>query len=54
MSAQKLPRDLFVEIESLARKHNREELLLDIPYMDESALLGVLAHLRRLDLKRDG
>ena len=41
--------ELMEELIALAYKHHAQDILLDIPVMNETELNGVLIYLRRID-----
>jgi len=43
------PEDLMQELVALANKHHAQDILGDIPVMNETELKGVLIYLRRID-----
>ncbi len=45
----KFPDDLANELMELAIKHLAQDILDDMPVMNESDLMGALYHLRRID-----
>ena len=47
------PKDLADELQRLAIKHHAQDVLDDLPAMNESELMGVLNYLRRIDTEAD-
>ena len=44
-----LSEELMEELVALANKHHAQDILQDIPVMNETELNGVLIYLRRID-----
>jgi len=47
------PKDLADELYGLAIKHHAQDILDDMPVMNESELMGSLNYLRRIDADSD-
>jgi hypothetical protein len=47
------PKHLADELTSLAIKHHAQDILDDMPVMNESELMGALNYLRRIDADSD-
>ncbi len=51
--SQHFPKDLAEELEALAIKHHAQDILDDIPVMNEADLMGALNYLRRIATQSD-
>ena len=47
------PKDLADELHGLAIKHHAQDILDDLPAMNESELMGTLNYLRRIDAESE-